>query len=129
MSIRTRLLLSLTVLTCLALPVAPALAQADRDCPDFASQEEAQAVFDADPSDPNRLDRDDDGIACEEPGDSGDGSGPSEPETVQAPSRIDTGGGGTADRDGADRTVLAGGIALAGLAALAAVTHRRRARG
>ncbi|MGW5617885.1 excalibur calcium-binding protein [Streptomyces sp. NPDC003877] len=47
---------------------APAHAQPDRDCRDFAFQEDAQAVFDADPSDPNRLDEDqgpDDGIACE----------------------------------------------------------------
>lgn len=38
----------------------------DRDCPDFSSQAEAQAAFDADPSDPERLDADDDGQACEE---------------------------------------------------------------
>ncbi|MDQ0711904.1 hypothetical protein QFZ55_001356 [Streptomyces luteogriseus] len=46
----------------------PAHARQDLDCRDFAFQEDAQAVFDADPSDPNRLDEDqgpDDGIACE----------------------------------------------------------------
>ncbi|MFI1658372.1 excalibur calcium-binding protein [Streptomyces sp. NPDC020472] len=40
----------------------------DLDCRDFRFQEDAQAVFDRDPSDPNRLDEDqgpDDGIACE----------------------------------------------------------------
>jgi Excalibur calcium-binding domain len=37
----------------------------DRDCADFDSQAEAQAVLDDDPSDPERLDADDDGIACE----------------------------------------------------------------
>ncbi|MFB6626330.1 excalibur calcium-binding protein [Streptomyces sp. NPDC056374] len=40
----------------------------DLDCRDFRYQEEAQAEFDRDPSDPNRLDEDqgsDDGIACE----------------------------------------------------------------
>ncbi|MFJ1807017.1 MULTISPECIES: excalibur calcium-binding protein [unclassified Streptomyces] len=40
----------------------------DLDCRDFTYQEDAQAVFDQDPSDPNRLDEDrgtDDGIACE----------------------------------------------------------------
>jgi endonuclease YncB( thermonuclease family) len=36
------------------------------DCSTFAVQEEAQAIFDADPSDPNELDPDDDGVACEE---------------------------------------------------------------
>src|SRR3954447_9645032 len=43
-------------------------AKGDRDCADFRFQEDAQAVFDLDPSDPNRLDEDrgrDDGIACE----------------------------------------------------------------
>ncbi|WP_103341597.1 excalibur calcium-binding domain-containing protein [Amycolatopsis sp. CA-126428] len=36
----------------------------DKNCPDFQYQEEAQAVFDATPGDPNHLDRDKDGIAC-----------------------------------------------------------------
>ncbi|GAA2600711.1 MULTISPECIES: excalibur calcium-binding protein [Streptomyces] len=46
----------------------PAHARQDLDCRNFSFQEDAQAVFDADPSDPNRLDEDqgpDDGIACE----------------------------------------------------------------
>jgi hypothetical protein len=54
-------------------PTAPAQAQSvadgDRyDCADFTYQEEAQAVFDQNPSDPYGLDEDpgpDDGIACE----------------------------------------------------------------
>ena len=36
------------------------------NCPDFASQADAQAVYNADPSDPNQLDRDNDGQACED---------------------------------------------------------------
>jgi hypothetical protein len=39
-------------------------ADADLDCEDFDTQEEAQAVFDEDPSDPNNLDPNGDGIAC-----------------------------------------------------------------
>jgi micrococcal nuclease len=35
------------------------------NCSDFHTQAEAQAVLRADPSDPNLLDSDDDGIACE----------------------------------------------------------------
>lgn len=35
------------------------------DCPDFASERGAQAVLDADPSDPHSLDEDGDGRACE----------------------------------------------------------------
>lgn len=38
----------------------------DLDCDDFATQAEAQATYDADPSDPNGLDADSDGEACEE---------------------------------------------------------------
>lgn len=37
----------------------------DLDCDDFATQDQAQAVLEKDPSDPNGLDRDNDGIACE----------------------------------------------------------------
>jgi len=36
----------------------------DLDCEDFQTQEEAQAVYDQDPSDPNNLDPNKDGIAC-----------------------------------------------------------------
>lgn len=38
----------------------------DKDCPDFASQADAQAALDAEPGDPDNLDADDDGIACEQ---------------------------------------------------------------
>src|SRR4028119_335073 len=37
----------------------------DLDCADFGSQSEAQAVFDADPTDPNDLATDDAGLACQ----------------------------------------------------------------
>ncbi len=45
---------------------APQVTAEDLDCADFASQTEAQAVLDADSTDPNGLDADGDGIACEE---------------------------------------------------------------
>jgi hypothetical protein len=49
-----------------ALPLAGvASAQDDRNCADFATQAAAQAILVADPTDPNRLDVDDDGYACE----------------------------------------------------------------
>ena len=45
----------------------PALAQEDQyDCASFGSQESAQAELDRDPRDPNTLDADDDGQACED---------------------------------------------------------------
>ncbi len=43
----------------------PACISSDCDCKDFATQEEAQRVFDAYSGDPYRLDKDKDGIACE----------------------------------------------------------------
>lgn len=46
--------------------VPAAFAQADLNCDDFDSQADAQATLDADPSDPNNLDADDDGLACED---------------------------------------------------------------
>jgi len=40
-------------------------AKADRDCADFADQDAAQAALRARPNDPDHLDADRDGIACE----------------------------------------------------------------
>src|SRR5215207_2284986 len=44
---------------------APAALAQDVDCPEL-SYEEAQAILASDPSDPNRLDADNDGEACEQ---------------------------------------------------------------
>ncbi len=38
----------------------------DQNCSDFAYQEDAQAALDANPDDPDNLDSNDDGIACEQ---------------------------------------------------------------
>jgi hypothetical protein len=46
-------------------PSAATGAGGDLDCDDFASQGEAQAVYEQDPSDPHGLDADGDGSACE----------------------------------------------------------------
>lgn len=59
---------------------APALAQDDLNCGDFATQAEAQAEFEAHDEDVYNLDGDADGIACE-----------------ALPSGQDGGGGGTED--------------------------------
>ena len=48
----------------IVLPVA-AFAQQDLNCEDFNSQAEAQAELDSDRSDPNNLDADNDGMACD----------------------------------------------------------------
>jgi hypothetical protein len=65
-----------------------AMAQDQYDCGDFGSQQEVQRVFNRDLSDPNNLDADNDGVACETyPYDDDDGGG---------------GGGGDGDLDCAD---------------------------
>ncbi|MBD2113765.1 MULTISPECIES: thermonuclease family protein [Cyanophyceae] len=43
----------------------PACVSGDCDCGDFATWEQAQAVLNATPGDPHRLDGDSDGVACE----------------------------------------------------------------
>jgi Excalibur calcium-binding domain len=109
------------------LSTAPsAAAQQDFDCGDFATQEEAQAVYDQDPSDPYDLDGDGDGIACESlpSGGSGGGSGGGDDDGGQVPSGgVDTGAGGMAPLAGSQGvpwTAFAGaGGALAAAAGLA----------
>jgi len=46
-------------------PDEPPTTTADLDCADFATQQEAQAELERDPSDPSNLDGDGDGVACE----------------------------------------------------------------
>ncbi|MFF5310590.1 excalibur calcium-binding protein [Streptomyces massasporeus] len=132
----------------------PAHARQDLDCRDFAFQEDAQAVFDADPSDPNRLDEDqgrDDGVACEalarrgiiDPTTSPPSSSPSASPSVSpsvspsapvtatptgAPSQGVRGGLGGAVASGPSDWDLAIGLAFAAGAAVAAgcVVRRRR---
>jgi hypothetical protein len=62
-----------------AFAAAPTFATAGLSCSDFASQTAAQAVLDQDPSDPNGLDPDGDGVACEDLAPSG-----AEPTTAAA---------------------------------------------
>ena len=103
----------------------------DRDCPDFPSQAAAQAAFDAVPGDPERLDADGDGQACEEQAfGPTSGAAPGTAGTPQVTSRpagaVAAGDGSASDTSSALPYVL-GGVALtaAGGAAFAA---RRRAR-
>ena len=72
----------------LALWATPAFAQDDQNCADFESQAAAQAHLRQDPSDPDQLDRDNDGIACEDHPDYPEGSARDETPVGQ-----DTGGG------------------------------------
>jgi hypothetical protein len=67
--LRRLLYLSLLSMLAMMLSAPAALAQSGAggtfNCPDFASQAEAQQVLRADPSDPNNLDADNDGVACQ----------------------------------------------------------------
>ena len=104
---------------------------ADLDCSDFATQAEAQASFDSTPGDPNNLDSDSDGLACETlPGggtltEDNTTFGTSQVSTVPAGS-VAAGDGSSADDSGVVPYAL-GGLALAG-AAGAAVAARRSSR-
>lgn len=63
---KTRLTLAVLFSVLLTFGAAQAVFAADDlNCSDFDTQPEAQAHYDADPSDPDGLDRDGDGIACE----------------------------------------------------------------
>ena len=121
-----------------------ALAQ-DLDCSDFATQAEAQATFGADPSDPNGLDADNDGIACEDGTSDGSTPAPSpeSPNTEDGDGAAATTGGGDdqveqqpsggveagdgSASESADLGFVVGGVALTA-AAGAAYAARRTAR-
>jgi hypothetical protein len=64
-----RLMLLAATLGMLTLAASPAMAQSGADggfnCVDFPDQESAQLFLDSDPSDPEGLDADGDGLACE----------------------------------------------------------------
>jgi hypothetical protein len=95
---------------------AVAASSADLDCPDFTSQEQAQGVYDSNPSDPNRLDADNDGIAC-------DTAGGSSVSSSAPQDGVETGAGGTTGLESKDLFAY-GGLALAGAGGL--VLYRRR---
>ena len=125
--------------------------QGDRDCPDFASQADAQEALDSQPGDPERLDSDDDGIACES--EFGEPTTSAAPTTTAAPAPsdddaeeapvdatvnqvrvvpeggVDTGDGSTVGEpvDGAALIALAGLVTVATAAAATGLrAHRSR---
>lgn len=88
------------VLAALGVALLPGTAAADYDCSDFATQEEAQEHLS--PGDPDRLDADGDGIACEDlpsGGGGGGGGGGGAPKPPPPPPQLDNG----AARDAAKR--------------------------
>jgi MYXO-CTERM domain-containing protein len=143
---RFRHALTVAVLTVAGtLPLAGAAhAQPDRDCADFASQAEAQEALDGTVGDPQRLDANDDGVACEsyfrdaaatttQTTDPAPTSAPAEedqdeqddPGQVRVLPRggVDTGDGSTDPDQPASATAL---VALAGLGLLGVGARRLR---
>ncbi|TLW93906.1 excalibur calcium-binding domain-containing protein [Saccharomonospora piscinae] len=117
------------------LPAAGLANAQDLDCANFSTQAEAQAEFDRDPSDPHRLDADDDGIACEVL----NGTTAPPPPATTTPDATDSNGqvrrtpdGGVATGDGSladgDSVAVPAVIGLLGLgtAATATVVAARR---
>jgi MYXO-CTERM domain-containing protein len=142
---RFRHALTVVVLTVAGtLPLAgAAYAQPDRDCADFASQADAQEALDGAVGDPERLDQNDDGVACESyfreaaattkatatpaptatpdpPAERSDGPGQVR---VLPRGGVDTGDGST---DPGLPTTASALVALAGLGLLAAGARRSR---
>ena len=103
----------------------PQTTPVDLDCADFATQAQAQAVLDADRSDPHRLDADHDGYACETKFGEKKTTGGSQVK-VKPVGGVDTGGG---DSDGTDAGTVAaiGALVLAGGGAGTILLMRRRA--
>jgi len=97
------------------------------DCDDFDDQAEAQVVLDQDRSDPNGLDGDADGIACEDLPSRTPEEEPTEASTggIRVPSRVDAGGGG-ANSEGLARGVAP--LVLLAAMGIAATATARRAR-
>jgi Excalibur calcium-binding domain len=96
----------------------------DRDCSDFATQEEAQAYFNSSIGDLNNLDDDNDGRACEWLP-SASSTAVSGQVRYVPQGGLDTGDGTMAADDGGGEVLVVGGMVLAG--GLAAAAIRRRA--
>jgi Excalibur calcium-binding domain len=118
------------VIAVLSLGTGTASAATDLDCSDFATQALAQASFNATPGDPNDLDRDNDGIACE----TLPGSTSTEDGTVTGGAQVTTrpvgavaAGDGSTATDGSALPYVLGGVAFAA-AGGAAIAARRTSR-
>jgi hypothetical protein len=133
---RTRALLAVSGLALgfAGMSAAPASAlSADLDCADFATQAQAQANLVAHPSDPNNLDADNDGQACETfdyqaggataPGPSTQGK-PGASVSPMPQGGVATGSGSTAGLEH-EGLLVGGGVALL-LGAGGLVVFRRR---
>ena len=107
-----------------SVPMTGTALAADVDCADFPTQRQAQAVLVADPSDPNGLDANKNGTACED----FDFAGAAAAATSQVgsvPAGGVAAGDGSADGPGALRYAL-GGLAFAAAGGCAVAARRAR---
>ena len=144
---RTTAAAGVLVAAALSLGLPGTAGAADLNCSDFATQAEAQAVLVADPEDPNDLDSDDDGSACEgRPVLAGSTVAVSEDDTVLGSSRTAAAapaaqpvaaqqvstrpagavaaGDGSTEADGGTLPYVLGSLAFAGAAGAAAMARR-----
>jgi len=115
-------------------PLTGTALAADRDCPDFSSQAEAQAAYDAVPGDPERLDSDNDGEACESydysavaapaPAPAPADATPA-PQVAARPAGAVAAGDGSSD-SGSTLPYILGGLAFAGAGGAAMAARRSR---
>jgi hypothetical protein len=128
---RVRSTVAAAVLTAaVSVPLTGTASAADLDCADFPNQAAAQVVLDADPTDPNRLDANDNGQACESYGYSSAAAAPGQvtarPVGGVAAGDGSSSAGGTRD-DGSPLPYVLGGLAFAA-AGGAAFAARRASR-
>ena len=114
------------VFAAVSVPMTGTALAVDVDCADFPTQAQAQAVLVADPTDPNGLDGNNNGTACEDHVFPGAPAAASVPQVDTLPAgSVAAGDGSTGEADPLPYAL--GGLALAG-AAGCAVAARRTAR-
>ena len=116
------------VFAAVSVPMTGTALAADVDCADFPTQAQAQAVLVADPTDPNGLDGNDNGTACEDhvfPG--APAAATPVPQVAPLPAGAVAAGDGSTGDDAAPLPYALGGLAFAA-AAGCAVAARRSAR-
>lgn len=130
MRLRSAATSSLLLTAALSFGFSGSASAADLNCSDFANQPAAQAALNADPADPNNLDADNDGVACEglAGGASEDGTVTGSAQVAARPAGSVAAGDGTSSADDAGALPYAlGGLAIVA-AGGAAVAVRRSSR-
>ena len=117
------------VFAAVSVPMTGTALAVDVDCADFPTQAQAQAVLVADPSDPNGLDGNDNGTACEDHSFAGvpGAASTTAPQVSTLPAGGVAAGDGSTD-DGDPLPYALGGLALAAAAGCAVAARRTAGR-